>query len=129
LPGGTGLPWARLASSHSAKVNFVVDLVVNSAEDDAFLIFCDQTEPRRYVDNALQLLGVKGLFSDTHGKYKALKAEHFAKFQDPANGYKVLSMPSRSNSRGLHLTRANKVIFLNPLWDPREETQAVCLCL
>jgi hypothetical protein len=126
IPNGNPLPIARLVSSHSAKINYVVDLVVNSDPDDFFLIFCDQSEPRRNIDNALQLLGVKGLFSDQHGKFKALTAKDFEAFQHTTE-YKLLSMPTRSNARGLHLTRANKVIFMAPLWDAREEAQGVRL--
>lgn len=146
LPPDSSLHGSQILASTSGKVNFVVEQIVGSAEDDFFIIFSEQVLALYNVATALRcamklfllgkadVLGVAWLTRCANRfrgvscayNYEAKAAERSAyiqEFKEPG-GPKVLLITPREGGRGLHLTRANRIMFLSPTWQKDDEAQA-----
>jgi hypothetical protein len=106
----------QILNTASGKINYIVNRI-KSEPDSHFLIFCDLPLISFQLENLFPLFDIKALI--------ALKGEEdvVQRFQNDGS-FQVLLMTPASGSKGLHITRANRILFVSPLWRPIDEYQA-----
>ena len=76
-----------------------------------------------YIAQALDVLGVKYLiYASTLDSMR--RAQYIVTF-NTTETFRVLIMDVRQASHGLNLSSASRVFFINPIWQPNVEAQAV----
>ena len=113
----------RLVGTASAKLSYLLDRVMDLYKQEKILIFYDADYIAYYIAQALELLHVPhdiyatGLRVETRSKY----LESFNKDQHT----RVLLMDLKQAAHGLHVASASRVFFVNPVWSPSIEAQAI----
>ena len=113
----------RLIGTSSAKLTYLIDKVMELHEEEKILIFYELDTIAYYVAQALEVLGVRheiyatGIKLEMRSKY----LENFNKDQST----RVLLMDLKQAAHGLHAARASRVFFINPVWNPSIEAQAI----
>ena len=113
----------RLIGTSSAKLTYLIDRVMELQEEEKILIFYELDTIAYYVAQTLDVLGVgheiyaTGIKMEMRSKY----LESFNKDQST----RVLLMDLKQAAHGLHAARASRVFFINPVWNPSIEAQAI----
>ncbi|OCF32745.1 hypothetical protein I316_05666 [Kwoniella heveanensis BCC8398] len=117
--GPRPLPTFIHTRSRSAKANFVAKLVLDAPEGDKFVIFGDVYE-LGHLTELLDLLDITSTYVGGHSIDRRTALESFQKPE-----IKVCLLDLRTGARGLNLVVANCVIFLQPIWSPDVQAQAI----
>ena len=113
----------KMVGTSSAKLSYLIDRVMELYEEEKILIFYEGDHIAYYIAQALEVLQVEheiyatGLKLDVRSKY----LEKFNKGQST----RVLLMDLKQASHGLHVASASRVFFVNPVWNPSIEAQAI----
>ncbi|WVQ95089.1 hypothetical protein IAU59_002183 [Kwoniella sp. CBS 9459] len=113
------LPSLFHTRSRSAKANFVAKLIIEAAPDDKFVIFGDVYE-LGHLTELLDLLDITSTYVGGHSIDRRAALESFQKPE-----IRVCLLDLRTGARGLNLVVANRVIFLQPVWSPDVQAQAI----
>ncbi|KZV96218.1 hypothetical protein EXIGLDRAFT_765592 [Exidia glandulosa HHB12029] len=111
-----------VGASMSSKMNFVLREVLTHKEDK-FLIFSSSPLSLAHMGEALSVARVSHLKIMSQVD-PARWSGYAANFQS-SDSCQCLLMEIKYGARGLNLTRANRIIFLEPVWRADEESQAV----
>ncbi|KIR27533.1 DNA supercoiling protein [Cryptococcus deuterogattii LA55] len=122
--GPRPLPLTIITKSGSAKVNFILQAILDAPKDDRFVIFGNNYE-LGHLTEALDLLDIASTFvgHTLHAQNRRLALDYFE-----APGVRVCLMDLKLAARGLHvwnLVSANRVIFLGPVWSLDVQAQAI----
>ncbi|KAL7422461.1 hypothetical protein Q5752_003109 [Cryptotrichosporon argae] len=122
LPAGPlPLPATLQTRSESAKINHVVRAVLTADAADKFVVF-GTLEEIAHLTEALDLAGVRSSYVGASVSVAARRAA-LAAFAAPRT--RVCMLELKFAARGLTLTRANRMLFLAPVWSADVEAQAV----
>lgn len=117
----------QLVRTSSAKINYLLDQF-RSFPDEKFIVFSSSRPDLLFANlsEALDLFAIPHIiFASSHarmGQDRGLKAQRFN--STTAKEVQVILVDAEKGGRGVGLTAASRVIFLEPVWRPDLELQA-----
>ncbi|KAL8799930.1 MAG: hypothetical protein Q9223_003176 [Gallowayella weberi] len=113
----------RLSGTASAKLSYLLDRVVSLHESEKIIIFYEGDNIAFYIAQTLEVLGIRFLIY-TGSLSAARKSAYIATF-NATETFRVLLMDVRQAAHGLHIAAASRIFFVNPVWQPTVEAQAI----
>ena len=123
LPPDSPLTRSRLAGTASAKLSYLLDRVTALYQDEKILIFYDGDQVAWYIAQALDIVDIRYLIY-TKTLSLARQTAYIATFNE-SETFRVLLMNVHQAAHGLHIASASRVFFVNPVWQPNIEAQAI----
>jgi len=123
LSADSPLQRTSILGTTSAKYSYLISRILELHETDKILIFYNGDHIAWYLSQALDLFAIKHLIyaSKLAG---AARSKYIVLFdQDPS--HRVLLMDVRQASHGLNVSSASRVFFVNPVFNPATEAQAI----
>ena len=120
---GSPLIKSKLMGTASAKLTYLLDRIMGLHEEEKILVFYEGDHIAYYIAQALDLVNVRYLIY-TRSLDLALKSAYIATFQSTEK-FRVLLMNIQEAAHGLHIASASRVFFVNPVWQPNVEAQAI----
>ncbi|KAG8987906.1 hypothetical protein FRB94_000866 [Tulasnella sp. JGI-2019a] len=117
---------ARVTGSTSPKANFIVAEILRN-DRDRFLIFSESPLSLFLLKEALDVARLPSVLLRNLGAEKdktSTMANGVRRFE-ATKTHRAILMELKDGARGLNLTSANRVIFIEPVWQPDIESQAV----
>ncbi|KAK4691869.1 hypothetical protein P7C71_g5227, partial [Lecanoromycetidae sp. Uapishka_2] len=114
---------SKISGTASAKLSYLLDRVTVLHKDEKILIFYEGDNIAYYIAQALDLIGIRYLIYT-----KSLKTERQNAYVTTFNStetFRVLVMDVHEAAHGLHIASASRVFFVNPVWQPNVEAQAI----
>ncbi|CAG8980118.1 hypothetical protein HYALB_00012759 [Hymenoscyphus albidus] len=114
---------AKIVSTASAKLTYLMDQISLHYVAEKILVFYESENTAYYIAQALECIGVKHLIYA-----KSLSAHRRAQYVVTFNGsslFRVLLMDVSQAAFGLDMSSASRVYFVNPVFSPQIEAQAV----
>ncbi|XP_031473665.1 SNF2 domain-containing protein ENL1 isoform X2 [Nymphaea colorata] len=114
----------RQLGNVSCKINFLMSLLENLvAEDHNVLVF---SQTRKMLDIIQDEIKCKGYgFSRIDGTTKASERQNIINEFQAGNAPPIFLLTSQVGGLGLTLTRADRVIVVDPAWNPSTDNQCV----
>ncbi|PVF95761.1 hypothetical protein CPB86DRAFT_816902 [Serendipita vermifera] len=114
---------AILTRSCSSKINFIISEVLEHHKKEKFLIFSSSLLSLMHLTDALQLADIPCLqyHSECSPQQRRITIAQF----DSIPIYRVLLMELKHGARGLNMIAASRVLFVEPVWAPDVEAQAI----
>lgn len=113
----------RLTGTASAKLSYLIDRIRTLHRSEKILIFYEGDNIAFYIAQTLELLGIQFLIY-TGSLSAARKAAYINSFTTTET-FRVLLMDAHQAAHGLHIASASRVFFVNPIWQPAVEAQAI----
>jgi SNF2 family DNA or RNA helicase len=108
---------SNLLKTLGSKVGVLVSLLkrVISETSENVIVFSEWDNLLRYTGNLLNSVGIKTLFMSGNA---SAKTAVLRKFNDATttDGYRVLMLSSKKSAEGTNLTRATKIVFMDPIY-------------
>jgi len=123
LPPTSPLRKTTICGTASAKLSYLIDRVTTLQEEEKILIFYEGDNIAFYIGEALELVDVKHLIY-AKSLSNARRAAYIATFNSTQT-FRVLLMDVHQAAHGLHIASASRVFFVNPVWQPNVEAQAI----
>ena len=123
LPASLSLLRTRLSATVSAKLSYLLDRVIELREKEKILIFYEGDYIAYYIAQALEIIGVGHLIY-ANSLEVAKRNEYIMTFSTTED-FRVMLMDLRQAAHGLHVACASRVFFVNPVWQPNIEAQAI----
>ncbi|KAE8441304.1 hypothetical protein EG329_005534 [Mollisiaceae sp. DMI_Dod_QoI] len=112
-----------LVSTASAKLSYLMDKILFHQKREKILVFYEAENVAYYIAQGLECLGVKHLiYAKTLSS--ARRSQYVVTF-DQSNTFRVLLMDVSQAAFGLDMSTASRVYFVNPVFSPQVEAQAV----
>ncbi|KAL8703917.1 MAG: hypothetical protein Q9225_008105 [Loekoesia sp. 1 TL-2023] len=113
----------RLSGTASAKLSYLLDRITVLHESKKILIFYEGDNIAFYIAQTLELLGIQFLIYT--GSLSALRKSAYITTFNTTETFRVLLMDVHQAAHGLHIAAASRVFFVNPVWQPTVEAQAI----
>ena len=113
----------RLSGTASAKLSYLLDKVTALHHDEKILIFYEGDHIAYYIAQALEIIGVQHLIYAS-GLTVERRSAYMTTF-NTTETFRVMIMDLRQAAHGLHVACASRVFFVNPVWQPNIEAQAI----
>ena len=123
LPPISPLRKTTICGTASAKLSYLIDRVTTLQKEEKILIFYEGDNIAYYIGEALELVDVKHLIY-AKSLTNARRAAYIATFNSTET-FRVLLMDVHQAAHGLHIASASRVFFVNPVWQPNVEAQAI----
>ena len=123
LPPDSPLARTKLIGTASAKLSYLLDRVSVLHHDEKILIFYEGDHIAWYIAQALDLLDIRYLIY-TSTLSLARQNAYITTF-NTTETFRVLLMNVHQAAHGLHIASASRVFFVNPVWQPNVEAQAI----
>ena len=123
LPPNSPLIQTRLVGTVSAKLSYLLDQVAVLHREEKIIIFYEGDHIAWYIAQGLEVIGVEHLIY-AKGTSLALRNAYMGTF-NTSETFRVLLMDLRQAAHGLHVASASRVFFVNPVWQPNVEAQAI----
>lgn len=122
-PPDSPLAKARIVGTASAKLSYLLDRVIALQREEKILIFYQGDHIAYFIAQAFDLLDIRYLiYNATLGlRYKSAYALTF----NATETFRVMLMDINQAAHGLNITSASRVFFVNPVWQPNVEAQAI----
>ncbi|KAJ4271988.1 hypothetical protein NW762_000698 [Fusarium torreyae] len=114
---------AKITSTVSAKLSYLIDSILRYQEDDKILIFYENDNIAWYLAGMLEVLQVQHLIY-AKGLTTKRRAQYVNTFHHNAN-FRVLLMDITQAAFGLDMREASRIYFLSPVLNPQVEAQAI----
>ena len=123
LPPTSSLNKTQLCGTASAKLSYLLDRVIALHESEKILIFYEAEHIAYYIAQVLELIDVRFLI---YAKTLTVTSRnsYIATF-NTTETFRVLLMDVQHAAHGLHIASASRVFFVNPVWQPNVEAQAI----
>jgi hypothetical protein len=112
-----------IVSTSSAKLSYLMDRIIMHHTTDKILVFYEADNIAYYLAQALECLHIKHLIYA-----KSLSTDRRSKYIvtfNQSDDFRVLLMDVSQAAFGLDLSSASRVYFVNPVFSPQVEAQAV----
>ena len=119
----TALSKTKICGTTSVKLSYLLDRVVALHESEKILIFYEADHIAYYIAQALDLIDIPYLIY-AKSLTLARRNTYMTTFNTTDN-FHVMLMDLRSAAHGLHIACASRVYFVNPVWQPNVEAQAI----
>ena len=118
-------PLARtiLDGTVSAKLSYLLDQIAILHLNEKIIIFYEGDHIAWYVAQALELIHIPHLIY-AKGLAISLRASYLDWFSNTET-YRVLLMDLGQAAHGLNVASASRIFFINPVWSPSTEAQAI----
>ncbi|KAL9118070.1 MAG: hypothetical protein Q9187_005390 [Circinaria calcarea] len=113
----------RLSGTASAKLSYLLDKVSALHHEEKILIFYEGDHIAYYIAQALEIIGVQHLIYAS-GLTVDRRSAYMTTF-NTTETFRVMIMDLRQAAHGLHVACASRVFFVNPVWQPNIEAQAI----
>lgn len=123
LPPDSPLARSIISGTASAKLSYLLDRVVVLHQDEKILIFYEGDHIAYYIAQALDLVDIPYLIY-TPTLSLARQNAYITTF-NTTETFRVLLMNVYQAAHGLHIATASRVFFVNPVWQPNVEAQAI----
>ncbi len=123
IPPDSPLAKTRLTGTASAKLSYLLDRVSILHHNEKILIFYEGDHIAWYIAQALDLLDIRYLiYTRTLSLFR--QNAYITTF-NTTETFRVLLMNVYQAAHGLHIASASRVFFVNPVWQPNVEAQAI----
>lgn len=123
FPPDSPLAKTKLSGTASAKLSYLLDRVSVLHQDEKILIFYEGDHIAWYIAQALDLIDVRYLI---YNKTLTLERQNaYITTFNTTETFRVLLMNVHQAAHGLHIASASRVFFVNPVWQPNVEAQAI----
>ncbi|KAL8952915.1 MAG: hypothetical protein Q9222_001205 [Ikaeria aurantiellina] len=113
----------RLVGTASAKLSYLLDRISVLHTTEKILIFYEGNHIAFYIAETLELLGIQFLIYT--GTLSAVRKSAYITTFNTTETFRVLLMDVHQAAHGLHIASASRVFFVNPVWQPAVEAQAI----
>ncbi|MCJ1447157.1 MAG: hypothetical protein MMC23_007666 [Stictis urceolatum] len=113
----------KLVGTASVKLSYLLDRIAELHADEKILVFYEADHIAYYCAQALEVLGIPH-FIYASGITLKLRTEYLDMFNSD-NIHRVMLMDIKQAAHGLHVASASRVFFINPVWQPNIEAQAI----
>lgn len=123
LPSDSPFGKSRICGTASAKLSYLLQRVTVLHENEKILIFYEGDQIAWYIAQALDLMAIRYLIYT-----KSLSVVRRTAYIDTFNQtetFRILLMNVHQAAHGLHIATASRVFFVNPVWQPNVEAQAI----
>lgn len=123
FPHNSPLARSTISGTASAKLSYLLDRVVALQLDEKILIFYEGDHIAYYIAQALDLVDVRYLIYT-----RTLSLDRQNAYINTFNNtetFRILLMNVHQAAHGLHIATASRVFFVNPVWQPNVEAQAI----
>lgn len=123
FPSDSPLRKARIVGTASAKLTYLIDRVIALQRDEKILIFYQGDHIAYFIAQAFDVLKVFYLiFTATLGLSR--QSVYRTTF-NTTETFRVMLMDLKQAAHGLNIFSASRVFFVNPVWQPNVEAQAI----
>lgn len=123
LPPDSPLAKSTIGGTASAKLSYLLDRVVALHLDEKILIFYEGDHIAYYIAQAFDLVDIRYLI---YTKTLTLDRQNaYITTFNTTETFRVLLMNVHQAAHGLHIATASRVFFVNPVWQPNVEAQAI----
>ena len=112
-----------ISGTASAKLTYLLDRVMALEQEEKILIFYQGDYIAYFVAQALELVGVHYLIYT--GTLPTHRRSAYINTFNSTETFRVLLMDLHQAAHGLHVASASRVFFINPVWQPNVEAQAI----
>jgi len=123
LDPSSPLASASIVSTASAKLSYLMDRILVHRKDEKILVFYEADNVAYYIAQALECLGIKYLIY-AKSLDTARRSQYVVTFNQTET-FRVLLMDVSQAAFGLDMSSASRVYFINPVFSPQVEAQAV----
>lgn len=113
----------KICGFASAKLTYLMDRVLALHQSEKIIVFYEGNNIAYYIAQALDLIDVRYLIY-TGSLPERRKAAYITTFNTTEN-FRVMLMDLSQAAHGLHVASASRVFFVNPVWQPMVEAQAI----
>ena len=114
---------SMLVGTSSAKLSYLIDKVSSLYKQEKILVFYEGDDIAYYCAQAFELLDIPHLIYAS-GISQDLRNEYQTMF-NAGSLHRVMLMDLKQAAFGLHMASASRVFFINPVWQPTIEAQAI----
>lgn len=111
-------------STPTCKIDKLKQILREADPDDKFILFTQFTETIHAVQESLKDMHMT-CESIVGSSTRSKRTKILESFQRREGGNRVLIMSVRSGAVGVNLTRANRIVFMEPFMNPDAEQQAI----
>ena len=123
FPPGSPLARSTISGTASAKLSYLLERVIALHLDEKILIFYEGDQIAYYIAQALDLVDVRYLI---YTRTLSLERQNaYITTFNTTETFRVLLMNVHLAAHGLHIATASRVFFVNPVWQPNVEAQAI----
>ena len=123
LPSDSPLAQTKICGTASAKLSYLLDRVTALHHDEKILIFYEGDHIAYYIAQAFDLVDIRYLIY-TQTLSLSRQNAYITTF-NTTETFRVLLMNVHQAALGLHIASASRVFFVNPVWQPNVEAQAI----
>lgn len=114
---------ARIVSTSSSKLSYLMDQISVYHKEEKILVFYEADNVAYYIAQALECMRIKHLiYAKTLSS--ARRSQYVVTFNQ-SETFRVLLMDVSQAAFGLDMSSASRVYFVNPVFSPQVEAQAV----
>ncbi|EAW10528.1 putative SNF2 family helicase [Aspergillus clavatus NRRL 1] len=123
LPPDSPLAQTKLVATTSAKMTYLLNRVQVLHTEEKIIIFYDSTNSAVWIAEGLDLLGIEyRMYTSTLTPQQRSSYFNLFRYNEEI---RVFLMDLNQASHGLHIANASRVFFVNPVWQPNIESQAI----
>ena len=123
LAPNSPLASTAIVSTSSAKLSYLLDRIITYQSTEKIIVFYEADNAAYYIAQALEILGIEHLiYAKTLPNSR--RADYVVTFNQTET-FRVLLMDVSQAAFGLDMSSASRVFFVNPVFSPQIEAQAV----
>jgi hypothetical protein len=123
LDQSSPLASTAIVSTSSAKLSYLVDRIIAYQSTEKIIVFYEADNVAYYIAQALEILGVEHLIY-AKSLASSRRSDYVVTFNQTET-FRVLLMDVSQAAFGLDMSSASRVFFVNPVFSPQIEAQAV----
>lgn len=123
IPADSQLAQTTICGFASAKLTYLLNEVITFHQTEKIIIFYEGNHIAYYIAQALELIDIRFLIY-TGTLPERRKAAYITTF-NATDKFPVMLMDLSQAAHGLHLASASRIWFVNPVWQPKIEAQAI----
>jgi len=123
LPADSPLIHAKILGTASTKLSYLLDSILSHNATEKTMVFYESDNVAWYIAQALEIMGIEYLAYQRNLPGRK-KAQYLVTFHN-SERFRVLLMDLTQAAHGLNVCSASRVYFVNPVWTPNIEAQAL----